>query len=81
MEPPNIKCPKNVEVNSDKPVKVVWESGIASDNVGIKETVFNPVNGTIFQSNTYNVVTMRTIDTSGNEDECTTEVHVKGKVL
>ena len=54
--------------------------GIFRDNVGIKSVVFNPSNGTIFESNKYHKVVATITDQQNNVDTCVMEVYVKGRV-
>ena len=79
-EIPRIKCPSNVVIKSDFPVKVTWGNGLFSDNVGISKVSFNPVNGSIFQSGKYHPVKMTVEDVQGNKDICVLEVYVQGEI-
>ncbi|XP_047133368.1 uncharacterized protein LOC100208285 isoform X1 [Hydra vulgaris] len=77
-EIPKIFCPKNIVIKSDLSSKVFWSDGIYTDNVGIKNVIFNPPNGTILESNKYHKVTMTVEDISGNSDSCVMEIYVEG---
>lgn len=77
-EPPVTSCPKNVNISSDFSTVVKWGQGYATDNVGIASLVFNPPNGTKFDSETRNTVVMTATDTSGNNASCVMEVLIKG---
>uniref|UniRef100_A0A7M5WWI0 Uncharacterized protein n=1 Tax=Clytia hemisphaerica TaxID=252671 RepID=A0A7M5WWI0_9CNID len=77
-EKPRISCPKNIVIRSDIDVSVTWSKGIFRDNVGIKSAIFNPSNGTIFESNKYHKVVATVTDQQNNVDTCVMEVYVKG---
>ena len=77
-EAPVTKCPKNINITSDLPVNIYWNSGYATDNVAIESVRFSPSNGSIFQSDTKNRVTMTATDSSGNNASCVMEVFIKG---
>ena len=80
-EPPVTTCPKNVNITSDFATIVFWGQGYATDNVGIASLVFNPPNGTKFDSDTKNTVVMTVTDVSGNNASCVMEVLIKGMIL
>ena len=77
-EKPRLTCPKNLVINSDFDVKVIWSQGLFSDNVGIKSAIFTPANGSLFQSNKKHRVEAVVTDQQGNQDKCVMEVEIKG---
>ena len=78
-EKPRSACPKNIVIKSDVDVAVTWSKGLFEDNVGIQNVLFNPSNGSIFQSNKYHKVVATVTDQQNNVETCVMEVYVKGK--
>ena len=78
-EAPVTRCPKNINISSDLPVNIFWNSGYATDNIGIASVRFSPPNGTTFSSDTRSKVTMTATDHSGNNASCIMEVFIKGR--
>lgn len=77
-EKPRLRCPKNLVIESDVDTKVTWGEGVFTDNIGVGGIVFNPPNGSVFESNKYHRVEATVTDVNGNNDTCVMEVYVKG---